>query len=212
MEFYFINYKYMSLKITEFEKNTENPFLKKAVEEVNNSIVKKYKSATKTGQNAILHALDPNTGELVGHTQFIRQIEVDEEQFAKIYLSNFSAFFDLQPSAIKVFGYILNNLLPNKDFFYFNREDCMNYAGYKSDSSIFKGLAQLLKSEIIARGKTDYIYFINPMIFFNGNRISFAKTYVKKKKLDVHPNQTALDFEDEKTPYKLPEVQQIDAF
>lgn len=59
MEFYFINYKYMSLKITEFEKNTENPFLKKAVEEVNNSIVKKYKSATKTGQNAILHALDP---------------------------------------------------------------------------------------------------------------------------------------------------------
>lgn len=201
-----------STSITGFEKNTENPFLKKAVEQVENSIVKKYKSATKTGQNAILHALDPNTGELVGHTQFIRQIEVDEEQFAKIYLSNFSAFFDLKPQAIKVFGYILNNLLPNKDFFYFNLEDCMNFTDYKSDTSIRIGLTNLLKNEIIARGKTDYIYFINPMVFFNGNRISFTKTYVKKKKLDVHPNQTALDFDDEKTPYKLPEIPQKDAF
>jgi len=184
----------MSLKISEFEKNIENPFLKQAVEEVQNNIVKKYKTATKTDQKAILQAYDPDTGEILGHTQFIRQIEVDEQQFAKLYLSNFSVFFDLQPASIKVFGYILNNLLPNKDFFYFNREDCMEYTGYKSDTSIFKGLAQLLKSEIIARGKTDYIYFINPLIFFNGNRISFTKTYIKKKKEDnyIDPNQTSL--------------------
>lgn len=184
----------MSLKISEFEKNVENPFLKQAVEEVQNNIVKKYKTATKTDQKAILQAYDPDTGEILGHTQFIRQIEVDEQQFAKLYLSNFSVFFDLQPASIKVFGYILNNLLPNKDFFYFNREDCMEYTGYKSDTSIFKGLAQLLKSEIIARGKTDYIYFINPLIFFNGNRISFTKTYIKKKKSDnyIDPNQTSL--------------------
>lgn len=198
--------------LTDFEKNSENPFLKEAIEQVNNSIVKKYKSATKTGQNAILQALDPNTGELVGHTQFIRQIEVDEEQFAKIYLSNFSAFFDLKSQAIKVFGYILTQLVPNKDEFYFDRDDCKTYTSYKSDKSVFIGLASLLENNIIARGKNDYKYFINPMIAFNGNRVTFAKTYVKKKKLDVHPNQTALDFEDEKTPYKLPEVQQIDAF
>ena len=202
----------MSLKLTEYEKNTENPFLKKAVEQVQSSIVKKYKSATKTGQSAILHALDPNTGELLGHTQFIRQIEVDEEQFAKLYLSNFSSFFKLKPASIKVFGYILNNLLPNKDFFYFNREDCMIYTGYKSDVSVFKGLAELVGSEIIARGKTDYIYYINPLVFFNGNRISFTKTYVKKQKSDLHPNQSTFDFDSPEEPYKLPEVQQIDAF
>lgn len=178
-------------KLTEFEKNTENPFLKQAVEQVNNNIVKKYKTATKTGQNAILQALDPNTGELVGHTQFIRQIEVDEEQFAKLYLSNFSAFFDLKPQAIRVFGYILTQLTPNKDEFIFDREDCMEYTGYKSDKSVFIGLTSLLNNEIIARGKTDYKYFINPMIAFNGNRITFAKTYVKKQKRkeNIDPNQ-----------------------
>lgn len=56
------------------------------------NIVKKYKTASNTNQKAILQAFDPNTGEVLGHTQFIRQIEVDEQQFAKFYLSSFSSF------------------------------------------------------------------------------------------------------------------------
>ena len=75
--------------IRKFTKNYENPFLKQALEQINNNIVKKYKTATKTDQSAILQALDPKTQQPVGHTQFIRQIEVDEEQFTKIYLSQF---------------------------------------------------------------------------------------------------------------------------
>lgn len=79
-------------KLTEFQKNTENPFLKQAIEQVEKNVVKKYKTATKTDQRAILQAFDPSSGEVLGHTQFVRQIEVDEQQFAKLYLSNFSAF------------------------------------------------------------------------------------------------------------------------
>jgi len=185
-------------KLTEFKKNSENPFLKDAVEQIQQNVVKKYKTASNTDQKAILQAYDPNSGEILGHTQFIRQIEVDEEQFTKLYLSNFSAFFDLKPQAMKVFGYILTTLIPNKDEFYFDREDCMEYTGYKSDKSVFIGLASLLNNEIIARGKTDYRYFINPMVAFNGNRITFAKTYVKKQKTKevINPNQTYFDFND----------------
>lgn len=183
-----------STGISEFKLNKENPFLKQAVEQVNQNIVKKYKTATKTGEKAILQAVDPSSGEIVGHTQFIRQIEVDEEQFAKLYLSNFSAFFDLKPQAIRVFGYILKQLIPNKDEFIFILEDCQEYTGYKSATSIRIGLTSLLENEIIARGKTDFLYFINPMVAFNGNRITFAKTYVKKqKKNQIDPNQQTLD-------------------
>lgn len=178
-------------KLTDFEKNTENPFIKQAVEQVQKNVVKKYKTAGSTDKKAILQAYDPSTGEILGHTQFIKQIEVDEQQFAKLYLSNFSAFFDLKPQAIKVFGYILNQLIPNKDEFIFDREDCMKYTNYRSDKSVFIGLTSLLNNDIIARGKTDYRYYINPMIAFNGNRITFAKTYVKKqKKVSIDPNQT----------------------
>ena len=182
-----------STGISEFKLNKENPFLKQAVEQVNQNIVKKYKTATKTGEKAILQAFDPNSGEIIGHTQFIRQIEVDEEQFAKLYLSNFSAFFDLKPQAIRVFGYILKQLVPNKDEFVFLLEDCQEYTGYKSSTSVRIGLTSLLENEIIARGKTDFLYFINPMVAFNGNRITFAKTYVKKqKKAQIDPNQQSL--------------------
>lgn len=176
--------------ISKFNKNRENPFLKQAVQQVNNNIVKRYKTASKVGEKAILKAVDDN-GEILGHTQFIRQIEVDEEQFAKFYLSNFSSFFNLKPSAIKVFGYILTQLVPNRDVFNFYIDDCQEYTGYKSFKTIYIGLASLLENEIIARGRTEYEYYINPMIVFNGNRITFAKTYVKKKKSKtIDPAQT----------------------
>ena len=75
----------------------------------------------------------------------------------------------------------------------------MEYTQYKSDTSIRIGLTNLLKNEIIARGRNDSLYFINPMVAFNGNRITFAKTYVKKQKSkgnEVHPNQTYMDWDE----------------
>ncbi|GIM55523.1 replication/maintenance protein RepL [Capnocytophaga cynodegmi] len=185
-----------STSIRLFEFNKENPFLKQSLEVVNQNLARKYKTATKTGEKAILQAFDPNSGELLGHTQFIRQIEVDEDKFAKLYLTRFPQFFDLKPQAIRVFGYILNQLIPNRDEFIFILEDCMEYTGYKSDTSIRIGLTNLLENEIIARGRVDNLYFINPMVVFNGNRISFVDTYVKKKKKPEpeNPDQLKLEF------------------
>jgi hypothetical protein len=199
-------------KLSSYGFNEENPFLKQAVEEVQKNIVKKYKTAANTDQKAVLKAFDENTGEILGSTQFIRQIEVDEEKFAKIYLDQFSAFFDLKPPAIKVFGYILNQLIPNKDEFVFLLDECIKYTGYKTKSSIFQGLGQLVQNEIIARGKTDFLYFVNPLVVFNGNRITFAHTYVKKQKNKIPKNQSILDFDNPEEPYKLPDVDPIDAF
>lgn len=181
-------------KLRDFNKNIENPFLKQAVKQVKESVVKKYKTANNTDERAILQAFDKVTGEVLGHTRFVRKIEVDEAKFAKIYLSNFSAFFDLKPSAIRVFGYILEQLIPNKDFFYFDINDALAFTNYKTKSSVYAGLASLAFNEIIARGKNDFHYFINPMVIFNGNRISFVKTYVKKRKTKpkTDPNQTNL--------------------
>ena len=179
-------------KITDFEKNIENPFLKEAVQQIQSGIVKKYKNTSGTSRGAILQAVN-SEGELVGHTSFIRQIEVDEQQFTKIYLSQFSSFFELNSQSIKVFGYIMTKLMPKQDFFIFDLEECLEYTGYKSGQSVYNGLSGLIGSSIIARGKKDYLYFINPMVFFNGDRVTFAKTYVKKQKGKIiDPMQTNL--------------------
>ncbi len=182
----------MSEKISllDFAKNKENPFLKEAVEQIQQSIVKKYKNTSGTSRNAILQAVNSD-GELVGHTSFIQQIEVDEEQFTKIYLSQFSAFWNLKTQAIRVFGYIMTKLVPKQDLFSFFLDECMEHTGYKSEKSVYIGLASLLQNQIIARGRNDSHYFINPMIAFNGDRVTFAKTYIKRQKGKViDPNQT----------------------
>jgi hypothetical protein len=177
--------------LAEYQKNRENPFISQAIEKIQNNVVKKYKTAAKTGERAILKAVDEN-GEIMGHTQFIRQIEVDEEQFTKFYLSQFSVFWDLKGPAIRVFGYIMTKLLPKQDMFPFFIEECMEFTNYKSSKSIYIGLASLVENEIIARGPSDSFYFINPMVAFNGDRVTFARSYVKKKKGEVKikdPNQ-----------------------
>lgn len=177
-------------KITDFEKNLENPFLKQAVEQIQNNIVKKYKNTGGgSSRSAIMQVIDANS-EIVGHTSFIQQIEVDEQQFTKIYLSQFSAFFNLNTQAIRVFGYVMSKLNPKQDYFFFDLDECLEYTKYKSGQSVYNGLSCLISSEIIARGKKDYIYYINPMMFFNGDRVSFTKTYVKAKKNNIDPNQT----------------------
>ena len=89
-------------KLADFEFNKENPFLKQSLEVIQENAVKRYKTASKTSQKAILQAIDPNTGELLEHTQFIRQIKVDEQQFAKLYLSGFPQFFELKRCRIGV--------------------------------------------------------------------------------------------------------------
>jgi hypothetical protein len=186
----------MNYKLSSYNKNLENPFLKDAIEQIQGGLVKKYKNTAGTSRDAILQAVDSN-GEVVGHTSFIRQIEVDEEQFTKIYLSQFSAFFNLKSQAIKVFGYIMTRLVPKQDMFIFFMHDCLKYTGYKGESSIFIGLGSLVEAGIIARGPADNLYFINPMIAFNGDRVTFAKTYVKKQKEKekTDPNQITLNLE-----------------
>ena len=193
--------------VTDFPINRVNPFMEQAIEVVQKNVVKKYKNATNTGEKAILQAVDPNSGEVLGVTSFVRQVEVDEEQFVKIYLTNFKSFFDLSTSAIRVFGYLIQNLVAGKDLVLFGLEAAKNYTKYTAKSTIYIGLTELLQAGIIARGWSESVYFINPMCLFNGNRLTYVKTYVKKKKKQAQedPNQLSFMNQLESDPLKGPE-------
>jgi hypothetical protein len=187
------------IKLSDFKRNEENPFMKQAVEEVEKHIVKKYRNSTGQGQRALVAAADIHTGE-VFKTSFLRQMEVDEDQFVKLYLSNFAAFFDLSKAAIRVFGYFMQAMKPKNDMVVFLLDDCMEYTGYKAKDTIYRGLAELVHNEIIARGPNETLWFINPLILFNVDRVSFTKTFVKKKELAAKKksdkNQLSIGFED----------------
>jgi hypothetical protein len=169
-----MNYK----KITEHSEFIENPFVEKTIQEI--QIVKKTQTIRAKEKSEIKLIIDQN-GEIEGHTAFMRYIEVDEEKFTKLYLSEFYLFWELSKPAIRVFGYIMTVLRPNEDFFYFIIDDCLNYTKYKHRNSVLSALSTLIECGIIARSKSSVKFFINPMVVFNGSRISFAKTYIKKK-------------------------------
>lgn len=171
-------------KVTDFPANKENPFLKQVVEQVNNHVVKRFQNSTSTTKKAVLQAVDPETGEHVGYTSFIRQIVVDDDKFTKVYAQNLQAFFDLSKTGMRVLAYVFTCLKVSNDKIYFDIDDAMKFTGYKNHRSVYNGLAELLKAEIIARGKKENLYYINPMIIFNGNRINFIKQYVKKSDIE----------------------------
>jgi hypothetical protein len=89
----------------------------------------------------------------------------------------------LNRPSIKVFGYILDKcLLPNRDDFFITYEEAQQYTGYQSLNVIRTGLSGLVENSIIARSTSPYRYFLNPLVVFNGDRVSFAETYIRKRK------------------------------
>lgn len=174
--------KYKPIK--DLPQYTENPFVENAIQKVEENTVSKRRFIK--GSKGIESTIVNSDGEITGTTAFLQQVEVDEEKFAKLYLSQFAAFWDLSKPAIRVFGYIITNcLIPNKDIFYVDKEEALEYTGYSSERYILTGLSVLCEHGIIARSKNSFKYFINPLVVFNGNRVTFAKTYVRKKKKPI---------------------------
>ncbi len=94
-------------------------------------------------------------------------------------------------NAMRVFGYLVKHLLPNKDRFTLYMDQCLLTTGYRHKKDVYVGIVGLIGLGIIARSKYPGEYFINPLICFNGSRVTFAKQYVKKKK-EVDRNQLPL--------------------
>jgi|AACY02.4.fsa_nt_gi hypothetical protein len=165
-------------KLSDFEMNKENPFAKQALVNIGNALLARSVKGTNKDESAILKAISGD-GEVLGNTTFIRNKTVDTENFTKFFLAGFKAFFDLKPASLKVFGFILEQLKPNQDEFLFFVEDCIKETGY-SQASVFRALGELCSANIIARGRSELQYYINPMCIFNGDRVTFATTYINK--------------------------------
>jgi hypothetical protein len=168
---------YKSVK--KYEVFKENPFVEKAIQNI--KIIQKTQVIRPRNRDEI-QMIVSSDGEVEGHTAFMKFVEVDEDQFAKIYLGQFTAFWELSKPAIRVFGFIINILKPKKDEFYLEMVKCLEYTNYKHPKDVLSGISTLIECGIIARSDSHFKYFINPLVVFNGDRVSFAKTYIKKKK------------------------------
>jgi len=179
-----------------YDQYGENPFIPDKPSDLV-QIRRRPKMVYPTNGEVVHYVVNQNTGEIDGHTAFIKAFEVDETRFVKLFLSELGALWDLSKAALKVFTYVMKELRVNADYIYLYTDDCMEHTGYKSERSVINGITELIEHNIIARSTRPNRYFINPMIVFNGNRVTFAKTYIKKRR-EQRDTQTIDMFEQQK--------------
>jgi hypothetical protein len=174
------------LGLSKYKQHEDNPFMPNLMFPVGK------KNAVFSKSEDVL--LNIETGEVKENTLFIgRKHEVDKEQFVKIFHAHLSAIFDLSKCALKIFAYIAS-VTQYDDKIIFNLKKCSEHTGYKGKESIYKGLAELCNAEIIARTTEHNMYFINPKIFYRGDRMVLLNDYRMKKssKIVADPNQISL--------------------
>jgi hypothetical protein len=188
------------VRVSDFERHSENPFIEEAIEDVERHKVKKIRKINAAGdlaKEAGQIVVQSSTGEPIAYGAFMEYIELDEKQFAKFYVSELERFYELNQSGRKVLSYLITKLKPNQDIVVLRIPECLEYTGYKHKKNVMDGIGNLIQNSVIARAKYENEYFINPMVLFNGNRVTYARTIIKKKQ-EVMKNQIGL-FETDKS-------------
>lgn len=159
----------------------ENPFLDiQSITSRNKKIV--------VSENTKSRLIDTVTGEekrvFIGSWR-----EVDDKEFVKIFTSNISLIFDLSPPGNKVFQLLLivvQEKAIQKDVIYLSDDMGVQfsekYGTSLSKSTFRRGLKDLIRNQILAKTEHVNLYFLNPHILFNGDRIAFFNAITRKKK------------------------------
>ena len=129
--------------------------------------------------------INQETGEHFG-THVTTYKGVDTEQFVKLFTANIAMTFDLTAPGIKAFSVLLwtvqNKALAKDEVpldaivleeftqAHLDKEPPLRL----SQATFLRGLADLVKTQIIAKTMRQGWYFINPNLIFNGDRIAFT--------------------------------------
>jgi hypothetical protein len=182
-------------KLTEAKIYNENPFIGEMIGELkikHKTQILRAKNSKDTEMMVV-----SSDGDVEGHSAFMRHVEVDEDKFAKLFISQLGALWELNKPSLKVLSYILTILKPHDDKVYFDMKECLTYCQWSRTQSIYEGLLGLVNTKIIARTPKSHFYYINPAIVFNGSRVTFMTTYHKKIKANskaiTDTNQTTLE-------------------
>lgn len=146
---------------------------------------------TQTSRNAIV---DTATGEYEPATlAVIKTIRADKEEFVKLFTTHLRVFFELTAPTFKILQYILAKIQKeavNKDTIDISPDDALDFYLSRNDkisrASYFRGVKELIEKQFIAKNsKFSTRYYINPKLFFNGDRIEFITKFECEKKQEV---------------------------
>lgn len=158
-----------------FLRYKENPFLLPTVTNT--------KSGSKkvTSNKDKLLIISEDTGEYLAGAGFFHYQEVDKTQFLKLYINGVKALTELSSAGTKVFEVLYRTVQENinKDRILLAFDLIDQKVVSISESTFYRGMKELIEKKFIAETTTQNLYYINPDYIFNGDRLSFVKTFLK---------------------------------
>jgi len=171
-----------------------NPFIEGMVIPVKDKSIKM--SRMGKDDNILINS---STGEVHG-THLTTYKKVDSKQFIKLFTDNIALTFDLKSAGIKTLNVLLwsvqrkgieKDLIPLDK--YVLKEFLLANKVKLSQPTFSRGLAELEKSQIIAKQMRQGWYFINPNFCFNGDRIAFTTMIERKTDAEEKQGEMALN-------------------
>jgi len=149
-------------------------------------LIKTKKRFVKSGRGEDL--ISRETGEIVGVAAIHQIEERDDADFVKVFAAGVAATYDLTKTAQRVFQVVLDQYqrtpmtkgyADSVDLFWFGDGIEGRDVGIH-ERTWFRGLRELLEKRFIWP-KTSSSYWVNPALFFKGDRVIFIKEYRRKK-------------------------------
>lgn len=114
-----------------------------------------------------------NIGARIALTQ-----KVDREEFTKVFRGYIPYIAKLSRTSQAVLWYVMDNLPKDKGYVVIDNSAVMDYCNFKNRKSVRDGVIELLEKNILTKSTVNKKYWVNPLIMFNGNRITYAKEYI----------------------------------
>lgn len=163
------------IDLRKMQKYEENPLVEAG------EIRSKQKTVRAIGTGKMV---DTITGEVVAGTAVVVRKHVDEEHFVKVFAEGVKASFDLKPPGFKVFQLVLKAAQTGAfgvDWIYLYFMDAVQDPDMPiSQQTFHRGLKELIAKRFIAASSRPNIFWINPHLFFKGDRVAFVTEYIKK--------------------------------
>lgn len=148
--------------------------------------VKTKRRYVKSGRSEDLY--NPATGEIAGVAAIHQVEERDDAEFVKVFAAGVSAAYDLTKTAQRVFQVVLDQyqrtpmaggFADTVELFWFGNGIEGRDVGM-SEYTFKRGLRELLDKRFL-HPKTASGFWVNPALFFKGDRVLFIKEYVRRK-------------------------------
>jgi hypothetical protein len=186
------------MNLKHFPTYEKNPFL----QNLRTPLVPK--THTYVGQNRIV--VDMITCEVDDGTAVAARTKyIDGEDFVKIYTKEMRILFELSRPTQTMFSYMLSKV-GYDDKIIFSMVDYQRETKY-SRTTVFRSLKDLIIKEFISR-HMGFVYWINPKLFFKGDRLMILRDYrMTKQQAIVNSNQLSLFKEEAKQGIKEVELE-----